>query len=418
MLKITLNPCIIFLLACYSAQSFGLDPDVGQFSGHVKYQFTQTHYADDDIQRELFGESPVYNTLDARLNYEKKKQDLNFVAQAQLLGISGNNIGNDSADNFFTKIRLDNDDARLFDLSKLILDNQDAQSILRIDRLYFSRKIDDLSLKLGRQSFSWGNGLVFQALDPFNPFSPTAIDKDYKPGDDALQAQYLFENASDLQIIAIPRRDLEFGSVVEDQSSFAARYAGQLGARQTDYNIVLARHYADELLGAGVSQSIFDAVLRMDLNLTRVDSDRQVISFVSNIDRSFELFSKNLYIFLEYFHSGFGSDQLELNDSELISRLERGELYTIGKNYFAFGGRLEINPLTNFYLSEIIETQEQSGVVQGRIEYELVQDFLITAGVILPYGARGSEFGGIELEHQETLLGRASEVYFKLSKYF
>ena len=33
---------------------------------------------------------------------------------------------------------------------------------------------------------SWGNGLVFQPMDLFNPFTPTAVDRDYKPGNDLL----------------------------------------------------------------------------------------------------------------------------------------------------------------------------------------------------------------------------------------
>jgi hypothetical protein len=34
----------------------------------------------------------------------------------------------------------------------------------------------------------WGNGLVFQVLDLFNPFPPNAVDREYKPGSDMLTA--------------------------------------------------------------------------------------------------------------------------------------------------------------------------------------------------------------------------------------
>jgi len=36
---------------------------------------------------------------------------------------------------------------------------------------------------------SWGNGLVFSPMDIVNPFDPTAVDTEYKAGDDMLYGQ-------------------------------------------------------------------------------------------------------------------------------------------------------------------------------------------------------------------------------------
>ena len=33
---------------------------------------------------------------------------------------------------------------------------------------------------VGRQAVTWGNGLIFNPMDLFNPFSPVDIERDYK----------------------------------------------------------------------------------------------------------------------------------------------------------------------------------------------------------------------------------------------
>ena len=60
-------------------------------------------------------------------------------------------------------------------------------------------------------------------MDIFNPFSPTAVDKEYKSGDDMLYAQWLFTKGDDLQLIAIPRHNTS-GMVDFGESSFAIKY--------------------------------------------------------------------------------------------------------------------------------------------------------------------------------------------------
>ena len=48
---------------------------------------------------------------------------------------------------------------------------------------------DHVVMRFGRQAITWGNGLVFNAMDIFNPFDPAAVDKEYKTGDDMIYGQ-------------------------------------------------------------------------------------------------------------------------------------------------------------------------------------------------------------------------------------
>ena len=83
-----------------------------------------------------------------------------------------------------------NDDRRLMDLTDTIKDEDSWFLIQRLDRLYLALLGEKGSLRIGRQAITWGNGFVFNPMDLFNPFPPTAIDRDYKVGDDMINAQY------------------------------------------------------------------------------------------------------------------------------------------------------------------------------------------------------------------------------------
>ena len=63
--------------------------------------------------------------------------------------------------------------------------------------------LDHWAVTVGRQAVSWGSGIVFQPLDPFNPFAPTAVDRDYKAGDDLVLIERLFDNGHDAQLLRV-----------------------------------------------------------------------------------------------------------------------------------------------------------------------------------------------------------------------
>ena len=62
--------------------------------------------------------------------------------------------------------------------------NNDQTLYHRLDRLSVTFQPYWGTLQIGRQALTWGNGFLFNPMDLFNPFSPTQIDREYKPGDD------------------------------------------------------------------------------------------------------------------------------------------------------------------------------------------------------------------------------------------
>lgn len=395
-----------------------------KFGGHLKLQEGIAKFRGNDLSAIVGGKTQEQHTLDLRLNFSKRESQFVFKAEGEVLGIAGDAFKTRKQ---FSRISqfpgsvggLIDDRRRLLRLTGEIIDEPDSEMIARLDRLSAEYTSEQWVTRVGRQAISWGNGLVFQALDLFNPFSPVEIDKDYKTGDDMLYMQYLFGSGDDLQFLAIPRRDPLDGQVEEDQSSFATKLHGRAECFEIDYDLVGARHFGEYLAGIGVNREVLGAVARIDATFTELEDGEQVVSTVVNLDRSGVVIEKNIYGYIEYFLSGVGLKDVSTFPlhPELTDRISRGELFTLGRDYLAIGGRIEWTPLLNIYLNEILNLHDESSFPQLRATYDVREEFEITMGVNVPTGRRGSEFGGISAGSQGFLTPGAL-VYLRLSYFF
>ncbi len=314
---------------------------------------------------------------------------------------------------------LPDDRRRLFDLTHEITDRNRLAAVQRLDRLSLGYSSARQSLRFGRQAVSWGNGLVFQPLDFVNPFSPIAIDKDYKTGDDMLYGQWLMAGQGDLQAIVLPRRDPVTGRVESSQSSYAVKSRTRHGG--FDLDLLAARHYDENLIGAGLVKSLGGAVWRLDVSYTDLANDAGAWSLVTNLDYSWIWGGKNIYGYIEYFRNGVGeSDRTgyAAPNAALAARLARGELFTLARDYAALGMQIELAPLVNLYQGLILNLNDGSGFFQVRGVYDWRQNVQLMTGVNLPFGARGDEYGGIPVGVTGTYTVPGRSVYFRAAYYF
>jgi hypothetical protein len=150
----------------------------------------------------------------------------------------------------FAEIQL-NDDRRLFDLTSTIHETDNYVLFQRLDRLYLAMLPDWGSLRIGRQAITWGNGLIFNPMDLFNPFPPAAIDRDYKVGDDLAAAQVPLSEIGDVQALYVPRRNPQTENVEWDQSALAGKL--HVAAGTTEVDIMAAKNYDDFVGGIGTT---------------------------------------------------------------------------------------------------------------------------------------------------------------------
>ena len=313
------------------------------------------------------------------------------------------------------------DDRRLMDLTKIISEDDNHILYHRLDRLSLTLRPPWGFVRVGRQAITWGNGLLFNPMDLFNPFSPTDIQRDYKFGDDMFFVQIPFRGTGNAQFLFIPRRVPSTGSLEMDQSSMAGKL--HLAVNTTEIDFMAAKHFEDHLLGLGSSGYLGNTAWRIDITWTALDEEspsESYLSVVANMDYSWAWWKKNFYGFVEFFYSGIGSSDygMALGNPDIRKRLDRGELFVLGNFYLSGLIQVELHPLLNVFLTSINNVKDHSGILQPRAVWDMARDIQITFGANIHYGVAGTEFGGFTLPDTPFMIEPSNSVYLLLSYYF
>ena len=415
--------CVLMLLnyeVCV-AQSSALD--VG---GHTKYRGIFTAFPDDSFFRTLTGSSAEDFGFDARLNLAWRANGWDLLADAQFGAFYGDSI--EFTREFGEQLqvlypRLPSDDRRLFELTHINEDEAKLAAVSRLDRFSVGYTGDNSVLRLGRQAVTWGNGLIFNTvMDIFNPFDPTAIDKEYKSGDDMFYGQYLRGNGDDFQGVTVFRRDPSTGNVESDQSSFAAKYHGFIGVGEFD--LVLAQHFGETLIGFGGNHSVGEALWRGDLMVTHADSGDTIVSAVTSLSHVFSWVGKNVSAVVEYYFNGFGQHDahygpahLALNP-DLLQRFARGEVFNLGRHYLGLSALIEITPLFLLTPNLFMNLEDTSALVQITTRTDLSESMLLLGALNIPFGETGTEYKGIDSGVPGLQLSSGAGIFVQLAWYF
>jgi hypothetical protein len=392
------------------------------FSGTAKFLLSQIRYAPDDLATMSLNRQDFTDlTATGRLMASDRWDKYDFNIHYQLGALNGDSFALAPSSTLVASSSLPNDDARLLDLTQVLEKNDKGGMLHRLDRLNVGYAGAHLVWRLGRQAISWGNGLVFQPMDIFNPFSPLAIDTEYKPGDDLLYTQWLFDSGDDLQFIYLPRRDTATGRLSPGQDSTALKYHSQTA--WGGWDLLVARHYDEDILAIGHVQDVGGAVWRLDVNQTSLKDGRIASFAVTNLDYSWVAFDHNFYGFIEYFFNSLGQDKIDLLTlgDALRERLQRGELFTLGRRELALGTTMELTPRWQLNGTAIANLGDSSAILRLQASYDWREDSKLLFGAQAGLGARGTEYGGLDSyspTYPGSYLGLGSRVYLYIQQYY
>lgn len=382
-------------------------------------------YPDDSVTGQVSGSSTVDTNGVARVILKVDRGDWDFRTDYQNAVLRGDTIetANSLPPGFEGLIiaRLPDDSRRLFDLTQVIDESDDYVWLHRLDRLSIGHTTEKTVLRFGRQAISWGNGLIYNPVDIFNPFDPAAVDKEFKAGDDLFYGQYLTDSGDDLQAVTVFRRNLESGDVERDSSALAFKYHGFAGANE--YDLLAAENYGDTTLSVGGIVGVGGAVFRADIVATSTDSDT-VWQLVASYTESWIWGGKNISGVLEYFHNGFGQSAGEYSPEELatnpdlVARLARGELFTLGRHYVAASATIEMNPLFLLIPNLFVNVADPSALAQVVTQNSLGDNLVLLGSINLPIGPDGSEFGGPEASIPGLYFSSGPSASLQLNWYF
>ena len=103
-------------------------------------------------------------------------------------------------------------------------------------------------------------------MDLFNLFPPNAIDRDYKVGDDMVNAQFASPNIGDIQLLYVIQRDPDDRDVKTSQASLAGKAHVAWGT--TEFDIMMAKHFEDWVIDGGSVGYLRDAAWLVNASWT------------------------------------------------------------------------------------------------------------------------------------------------------
>ena len=419
--RIAIILMLLMLLLPTTGQS--AEASIWSLAGHSKYQYIHTRIPENSVLQDINGDSLTDHNLEVRLKASARRNQWGFDTHLQFITVHSETLDGfrEQPQIIFPGTGMINDDRRWFDLTHEISNQGKNATLLRLDRASVGYTGEKSVIRFGRQAISWGTGLLYTPMDIFNPFDPTAVDKEYKTGDDMLYGQYLLNNGNDFQLVAVVRRDPLAGEVEQNASSLAVKYHGFLGSNE--YDLLLAEHYDERVLGLGASTDFAGAVWRGDLVWTETDSG-SVFSTVAGVSYSWVAGGRNWTGFFEYFYNGFGQSDgnyatTDLIDNlDLLRRINRGEAFNLARHYVGASVTVEISPLLQLTPNVFINLKDPSALAQLVLSYDWQQDIQLLAAVNLPLGPDGSEFGGIESTQAGLFVSSGPSLFAQLAWYF
>lgn len=364
--------------------------------------FAATSWLDEsDIQARMQGDQPVSGDAELRYMTEFSSGALRGQWHHGLTWQVGDDVAFATAFEQLSSLSggdglrraADDDDSRLLDLAGTMDRGNRHRLTHRVDRLNLQMRGASWSVVIGREALSLGGGILFHPMDFLSPFSPTAVDRDYKVGEDLLRVHRQMADGSELSLLAVGRRD-ENGDISRSAASFAVHGRGQIGSIELEG--LVAEHRDDFTAGLGLGIPAGEAMLRSDLVVARVDGDWSM-SGTMNLDRSFEVAGRNVYGFVEYYHNGFGVRRLEPGKplpAALETRISHGELHTLMRNYVGAGAMVQWHPLIRQTLNVVRNLDDGSMFLQGSMQVDLSDSQNLEAGLLVLAGEAGEEFGG------------------------
>ena len=383
-----------------------------EWGGHTKLRVTGQTFPASSVYRDLLGDSAIDASANLRLKLGVRSGRWSFDGAYQLVGLRADTLPLGG---------LPDDARRWLDLTDVISRNDDSALLHRLDRLWVGYASEKTVVRFGRQALSWGNGLAYAPLDLVNPFDPSAIDTEYKAGDDMLYLQYLQDSGNDIQAAYVLRRDPVTGDLDSDASTAALKYHGFAG--EAEFDLLLARSYGDTVLGIGFSRGLGGAMWSADLSLTDTSRDRY-LQVVGNVLYSWNWAGRNMSGGLEYYFNGFGQkdgryDPVSIaGNPDLLVRLGRGELFAAGRHYLSANVLVEMSPLWTVTPTLLWNLEDPSALLQLVTSYSLGDNLTFLASIDVPLGADGSEFGGVESGLQGRYLSRDAGIFAQLAWYF
>lgn len=244
---------------------------------------------------------------------------------------------------------------------------------------------------IGRQAIGLGRGVLFGAVDLFNPFSPLEVDREWRRGVDALRAEYRLSTTSSAECIA------GFGESWE-QSALLGRIRGYLG--DVDGSLIFGKRARDFMVGTAFSAVAGDAEVHGELavfDTPKAQTDGTLwggrhLATKALIGSSYTFdVGHGLTLLGEYHYSDFGVEDAEnipprLQDRDFQQRFLRGDTQILGRQAAAAQLSYPFSDAVNGSFLVVTNPTDGSGVISPSLRWDLDENITLLANIFVPWG--------------------------------
>lgn len=265
-----------------------------------------------------------------------------------------------------------------WDLESTTLERPSVFARQRLYRAYVDLYSPVADLRLGRQRVAWGTGRFWNPTDILNPFSPTQLERDERPGVDAALLERKLGPLSQLSLAYAPQHP-------SSASSVAAHLHGNL--RETDFSVMAGQFRRDEVTGFDFSGRIGQVGVRGEAAHTRADADSNYVRAVVGADY---VFPGALALSGEIYYNGQGTtNQRDYDFAAIFSGAEQN----VACHYVGLYAGYDVTPLLRLNSYGIINLDDNSVFFFPNLVYSVITNLDLTVGVQFFHGSTGSEYG-------------------------
>ncbi len=278
------------------------------------------------------------------------------------------------------------------DLSWEAVDGAGMQSRLRVDRLVVEWHGDGVDLAVGRQPITFGKSLIFTPMDLVNPFLPTVIDQEYKPGVDAVRLDLYAGMSTQVSVVSAYGGDWGLPGMVHALSA-------QTTVGVWDLLVFGGLVHRDLVGGLGTAGSLGPVGIRGEATLTVPDPDapapaldparlrmglaplaqqRPFVRAALGGDwRPTETTTVSGELYLQTNGAADPADYLAQGTGP---RYARGELWLVGRAYAGLSVAQELTPIVHASLFSVANLEDPSAMLGASLGWSVADNAELALG--------------------------------------
>ncbi|MDD5629312.1 MAG: hypothetical protein PHU21_09620 [Elusimicrobia bacterium] len=259
----------------------------------------------------------------------------------------------------------------------------------RLHRVWAGLETEHASLRFGRQRVAWGTGKLWNPTDVLNPYQPTAVERDERPGVDALYLRHGLGELSQAELAYAPQSRWP-------DSALLARGRGNW--RDFDFAAMggkVTGSTSSWIVGGDFAGNLWDGSLHGEWSYTDNEVQRPYWRGLIGYEYSFGSepkwrWLKDSSALVEYYHNGRGSAAPSRYDR---SALCAGKEVVLAKDYAGLTFSKDLHPLLKLDVLFLGNLDDGSQLFSPTLQYNPLSNLYLTAGWQRFGSARDTEFG-------------------------